>query len=43
MILGQSSATAAVLAIENGQAVQDVNYETLRARLLQDQMVLEVK
>lgn len=43
MILGQSAATAAVLAIENGQAVQDVNYETLRARLLQDHMVLELK
>lgn len=42
MILGQSAATAAVQAIEKGQAVQDINYDDLRARLLQDQMVLEL-
>ncbi|UCD49106.1 MAG: FAD-dependent oxidoreductase [Phycisphaerales bacterium] len=36
MILGQSAATAAVQAIDAGCAVQDVDYEKLRARLLQD-------
>ncbi len=36
MILGQSAGTAATLAIDNGQAVQDVNYAALRARLLAD-------
>lgn len=41
MILGQSAATAAVLAIESGGAVQDVAYEQLRQRLLQDGQVLE--
>ncbi len=43
MILGQSAATAAVQDIDSNQAVQDVNYETLKARLLNDNMVLEVK
>ena len=41
MILGQSAATAAVLAIESGIAVQDVPYQKLRARLLADGQVLE--
>ncbi len=36
MILGQSAATAAVLAIDGDCAVQDVEYDTLRQRLLQD-------
>ena len=40
MILGQSAATAAALAIEGGVAVQDVPYAKLRARLLQDGQVL---
>jgi hypothetical protein len=40
MVLGQSAATAAVLAIERGIAVQDVPYERLRERLLQDGQVL---
>ena len=34
--LGQSAATAAAQAIEDGVAVQDVNYSALRARLLAD-------
>lgn len=42
MILGQSSATAAVQAIENGQAVQDINYEVLKERLLKDHTVFEI-
>ena len=41
MILGQSAATAAVLAIDQNLAVQDVPYATLRARLLADGQVLE--
>jgi FAD dependent oxidoreductase len=41
MILGQSAATAAALAIGGGAAVQDVNYSELRERLLKDGQVLE--
>jgi hypothetical protein len=41
MILGQSAATAAVMAIDDKQAVQDVPYEKLRAQLLKDGQVLE--
>ncbi len=40
MILGQSAATAAALALDEGIAVQDVNYDTLRARLLKDGQIL---
>jgi len=36
MILGQSAATAASLAISDGISVQEVNYDLLRARLLED-------
>jgi len=43
MILGQSAATAAVLAIDGKMAVQDVPYAKLRERLLQDKQVLEYK
>lgn len=42
MILGQSAAAAACLAIEDGAAVQEVNYAKLRARLLADRQVLEL-
>ena len=41
MILGQSAATAAMMAIEDGRAVQDVPYAKLRERLLKDGQVLE--
>ncbi len=41
MILGQSAATAAALAIDAGCAVQDLPYSALRARLLADGQVLE--
>lgn len=41
MILGQSAATAAAFAIEDGTTVQDVPYEKLSKRLLQDGQVLE--
>ncbi|HYD82820.1 MAG TPA: FAD-dependent oxidoreductase, partial [Opitutus sp.] len=40
MILGQSAATTAVLAIDSGVAVQDVDYAALRERLLADGQVL---
>ncbi|HEY8958239.1 FAD-dependent oxidoreductase [Chitinophaga sp.] len=36
MILGQSAATAAVLAINSNKAVQEVNYEQLKAQLEKD-------
>ena len=36
MILGQSAATAAAMAIENEQAVQEVDYSKLKERLLAD-------
>ena len=41
MVLGQSAATAAVLAIERGEAIQQVPYDLLRDRLLADEQVLE--
>jgi hypothetical protein len=42
MILGQSAATAAVLAIDGKLPVQDVPYTRLRERLLQDGQILEI-
>ena len=41
MILGQSTATAAAIAIRRGVPVQDVDYQALRARLIQDGQILE--
>jgi len=41
MILGQSAATTAALALESQVAVQQVSYEKLTARLLSDGQVLE--
>jgi hypothetical protein len=41
MILGQSAATAAALAIDAGTAAQEVDYAKLRDRLLQDGQILE--
>ena len=41
MILGQSAATAAAMAIDEGMAVQDVSYARLRSRLMKDHQVLE--
>jgi hypothetical protein len=43
MILGQSSATAASMAIDAEIPVQKVDYEKLRARLLADKQILEWK
>ncbi|MBX3747817.1 MAG: FAD-dependent oxidoreductase [Verrucomicrobiae bacterium] len=42
MILGQSAATAAVLALDRGVPVQDVPYEALRERLERDGQILAV-
>ncbi len=42
MILGQSAATAASMAIDKQIPVQKVSYPELRARLLQDGQVLEL-
>lgn len=42
MILGQSAATAAAMAIDGKLAVQDVPYARLRELLLQDNQVLEL-
>jgi len=41
MILGQSAATAACLAIDDKVPVQNVAYDKLRARLLADKQILE--
>ena len=41
MILGQSAATAAVMAMDGDMAVQDLSYSSLRERLLADGQVLE--
>jgi len=43
MILGQSSATAAALAIEAKQPVQKINYAKLRERLVTDKQRLDWK
>ncbi len=41
MILGQSAATAAVMAIDDGIAVQNVPYAKLREQLLKEGQILE--
>ncbi len=43
MVLGQSAATAAVLAMNENIAVQAVDYAKLRTRLLADGQVLELR
>ncbi|MDB4271654.1 FAD-dependent oxidoreductase [Akkermansiaceae bacterium] len=43
MILGQSAGTAAALSIDDKVAVQDLDYEKLRTRLLADKQRLTVK
>jgi len=42
MILGQSAATAAALAVDQDLAVQDVDYQQLAARLLADGQILKI-
>jgi hypothetical protein len=41
LVLGQSAATAAAIAIDDSIAVQQVSYDKLRDRLLKDRQVLE--
>jgi len=41
MILGQSSATIACLSIEEGKAVQDLDYNRLRKELISKEQLLE--
>jgi hypothetical protein len=43
MVLGQSAGTAAALAIDAGLDVQQVDYAKLRARLLVEHQMLEVR
>jgi len=43
MILGQSAATAAVMAIDGNIAVQDVDYDKLAEKLIADKQVLAFK
>ena len=40
MILGQSAATAAMLALDAGAAVQDLDYAAFRARMEEDRQIL---
>ncbi|WP_425399968.1 FAD-dependent oxidoreductase [Aeoliella sp.] len=42
MVLGQSAATAAVLSIDSGTTVQEVDFQTLKQRLVADGQVLEL-
>ena len=41
MVLGQSAATAAVLALDGNVAVQDVDYAKLKEKLLRDGQILD--
>src|SRR5207249_11655626 len=41
MVLGQSAATAAAMAIDDGVPVQRVNYPKLRERLQRDRQILD--
>ncbi|MDF9796578.1 hypothetical protein OKW21_001841 [Catalinimonas alkaloidigena] len=43
MILGQSAAAAAVLALENEVAVQELDYEILKKQLLEDEQKLTLE
>jgi len=42
MILGQSAATAAALAIDNGVILSSLDYQILKARLLHDKQILSL-
>lgn len=43
MILGQSAAVAACIAIDNQQSVQDISYEILKEKLLKRKQVLSLQ
>jgi len=40
MILGQSAATVAVMAINGEKGIHDVTYETLKSKLIEDGQIL---
>ena len=42
MVLGQSAATAAALALERGESLAELDYDVLRARLVADGQVLSL-
>jgi len=42
MVLGQSAATAACLAIDRGVEIQGISYQELKSRLLDDNQILQV-
>lgn len=42
MVLGQSAATAACMAMDSGQDLQAVNYTRLREKLLEDKQILDL-
>src|SRR5690606_38342702 len=42
MILGQSAATAAVLAMEGNKAVEDIEYQVLKEALIKGNQVLQL-
>ena len=41
MILGQSAATVASLAVKSGRSIHDLTYEEVRKQLLADGQILE--
>ena len=41
MVLGQSAATVAAMAIDQNRAVQELSYNELKEKLLEDKQVLE--
>jgi hypothetical protein len=43
MILGQSAATLASMAVEKGRSIYDIPYEELRKKLVVDGQILEYK
>lgn len=43
MVLGQSAATAACIAIDDKKSIQDISYEKLQQKLLSDKQVLQNK
>mgnify|MGYP003638744677 CR=1 FL=1 len=42
MMLGQAAGTAAALAVDDEVAVQEVSYEKIRTRLLEDGLILQI-
>jgi hypothetical protein len=42
MVLGQSAATAAALSIDQQESLHELNYETLKAKLLEDKQIIGI-